>query len=323
MNSEEEDLRLSVQRYLNSDSAGKWLLIDNADDEDILFGIGGHKGVKDYLPESENGLTLFTTRHKEMATSLADTDVVEIQEMSHTESVIFLGKWLIRKELLDDMTVATEMLNELAYLSLAIAQAVAYINTMKQSIQDYLCLLRNTEQDTINLLSRKFHENTRYKNSQNSIATTWLVSFDQIRKLDSFAADLLCFMSPFGNKAIPRSMLPFPGSEEKMAHAIRILGAYAFITEQGDSNMYDLHRLVHLATKIWVTEHGDAVKLKEEAVERLEEILPSPDYQYQALWNKYLPHVIQFPRNTERWHNVSRHRLSLCGGVFLYGLSLQ
>ena len=80
LNPTEEDPKESVRRYLNSKSAGKWLLIvDNADDEEILFGApDGSKGVIDHLPESENGLTLFITRHREIAVSLAGNEVVEV-----------------------------------------------------------------------------------------------------------------------------------------------------------------------------------------------------------------------------------------------------
>ncbi len=62
---EDEDLNESVRRYLSSEAAGLWLfVIDNADDGDILFGsadTGGGIGISEYLPESDYGITLFTT----------------------------------------------------------------------------------------------------------------------------------------------------------------------------------------------------------------------------------------------------------------------
>lgn len=55
LNPTEKDPTKSVQRYLSSNSAGKWLLIiDNPDDEEILFGAPNESGgVIDYLLESE------------------------------------------------------------------------------------------------------------------------------------------------------------------------------------------------------------------------------------------------------------------------------
>ena len=60
------------------------------DDQEILFGTSGKPGVTAYLPNSENGLTLFTTRHRELAVALADTGVIEIQEMDNEEAETFL-----------------------------------------------------------------------------------------------------------------------------------------------------------------------------------------------------------------------------------------
>ncbi|KAL8858444.1 MAG: hypothetical protein Q9178_005125, partial [Gyalolechia marmorata] len=96
LNPGEEDPKESVWRYLNSDLAGKWLLIvDNADDEEILFGGSSNsRSITDYLPESENGLTLFTTRHREIAVSLARNKIVEVQEMDQKEAETFLKKSL-------------------------------------------------------------------------------------------------------------------------------------------------------------------------------------------------------------------------------------
>lgn len=218
LNPTEEDPTKSVQRYLSSNSAGKWLLIiDNPDDEEILFGAPNESGgVIDYLLESENGLTLITTRYRQIAVSLAGSEVVEIQEMNDDEAEDFLKKSLSRKELLQDRAVTAELLNELTHLPLAIAQAVAYLNAMQISLQEYLSLLRNTEEDTISLLSREFRDKTRYNNSnhsKNAVAATWLVSFNHIRRSNAIAADLLAFMSCIEHKAISRSMLPMVEAE--------------------------------------------------------------------------------------------------------------
>ena len=63
----EADPKETVRRYLSDETAGKWLLVvDNADDEEVLFGTpDDSKGVANFLPESEGGLTLFTTRYRQ------------------------------------------------------------------------------------------------------------------------------------------------------------------------------------------------------------------------------------------------------------------
>jgi len=316
LNPTEEDPKESVRRYLNSGMAGKWLLVvDNTDDQEVLFGASGEVGgVTSYLLESENGLTLFTTRHREIAVSLAGSEIIEIQEMDCQEAESFLTRSLTQKDLLNDRAIATELLNELTFLPLAIAQAAAYLNAMQISIREYLSFLRSTEQDTISLLSREFRDNTRYSNSRNVVVATWLISFDQIRRSDSLAADLLSFMSCIENKAIPRSILPIVEPKERMMHAIGTLRAYAFVTKRGDIDIYDMHRLVYLATKVWLDKQNASLKMKEEATIHLVEIFPSDDYINRAIWREYFPHAFQSLRNTKALNIKARSDLSMAVG---------
>lgn len=41
-----------------------------------------------------------------------------------------------------------------------------------------------------------------------------------------------------------------------MVYALATLRAYAFVTRYENSERYDMHRLVHLATKIWLSEQA-------------------------------------------------------------------
>lgn len=316
LNPTEEEPKRSVQRYLNSGLAGKWLLVvDSADDQEVLFGVPGESGgLADHLPESENGITLFTTRHREIAVSLANSEVTEIHEMDCEEAESFLTRSLTHKDLLGDRTVVTELLNELAYLPLAIAQAAAYLNAMQISTREYLSLLRNTEQDMVSLLSREFRDNTRYSNSRNAVATTWLISFDQIRRSDSLAIDLLSFMSCIENKVIPRSILPAVKPEERMVHAIGTLRAYAFITQRDNGHNYDMHRLVHLATKVWLDKQYASHKVQQEAVIHLAKVFPSAEFDNRAIWQEYFPHALQSLRNTEALDIEARSDLCMAVG---------
>ncbi len=175
----DDDLNESVRRYLSSEAAGPWLLVvDNADDSEILFGstemLGG---IDRYLPESDDGLTLFTTRSREVAWSVAGNDVIELPAMDPPEATVFL-KSLIKKDMLRDEAVTAELLKQLTYLPLAITQAAAYINVKQVPLAQYVELLCGTQQDIVSLMSKEFRDNTRYRHSQNAVATTWLISFD-------------------------------------------------------------------------------------------------------------------------------------------------
>ncbi|KDN71371.1 putative phosphorylase superfamily protein [Colletotrichum sublineola] len=302
-----EDPKIALKQHLSSSECGKWLLIiDNADDEDILYeSRDSFSGVHDYLPQSDDGVVLFTTRYSRVATSVAGGNVVDLTEMSYNEASSFM-KQSLAKGLYDDGIVLMELLDDLTHLPIAIAQAAAYMNENRTSMEAYLGLLRNTKQDMIELLSSNFHERTRRKDkkSQHPVATTWFVSFNKIHEVNQQATDLLMFLSCIEPKGIPRSILPELPSEQQMTAAIGTLCAYAFLTQRGNTKVYDMHRLVHTATGIWIErqkeEHQEedlAVKTREHAVWHVTKVFPSNVFENRSLCKEYMPHALRLLEN--------------------------
>ena len=101
------------------------------------------------------------------------------------------------------------------------------------------------------------------------MARTWLVSFDQISDRNTVAADLLSFMSCIEPKAFPHSILPMVKPDERMIRATGTLCAYSFIIKRGDEDMYDIHRLVHLATRMWVEKHVNEIETAKKAIQHV------------------------------------------------------
>jgi tetratricopeptide (TPR) repeat protein len=313
-----------VKEHLSADQAGPWLLVlDNVDDHDILYGTEHAPGIIDYLPESEKGMTIFTTRVQELAVSLTRGDVLELGSMSKPDATNFLEKSLITKSLTEDREAVEGLLDELAFLPLAIAQAAAYLNMNRTTITKYLRLLRHTEQDTISLMSKEFRDQTRYKGSANAVVSTWVVSFSQLRERDAVAADLLAFMSCIEWKAIPQSLLPKMQSQERIEEAIGTLCGYSFVSRRegdnasevdGGEEWYDLHRLVHLATRFWVDKYGSTADVVQQAVAHIAEVFPSDDFANQAVWRAYMPHALRLLHTKTSVEVQSRARLSLWVG---------
>jgi hypothetical protein len=113
---------------------------------------------------------------------------------------------------------------QLTYLPLAIVQAAAYINENRITLADDLSLLADQEEEVIDLLSEEFEDDGRYHNVKNPVATTWLISFEQIRYRDPLAADYLSFMVCIDPKDIPQSLLPAGVSRKRETDAIGTLG---------------------------------------------------------------------------------------------------
>ena len=50
---------------------------------------------------------------------------------------------------------------------------------------------------------------------KNPIATTWLISFEQIQKRAPLAADYMAFISCIGEQDIPPNLLPLTSESDK------------------------------------------------------------------------------------------------------------
>jgi hypothetical protein len=185
-----------------------------------------------------------------VAVHLAASNVVHISEPDSEGVVQILEKSLIKKFLLDDFNTTMTLLKLVAFLPLAIIQAAAYINKNLIGLSDYIELLQEQEADVIELLGEDFGDEGRYKNLQNPVATTWLITFQHIQKLDQLAADYLSFMACIHPCEIPLSLLPEASSKLKRTNALGLLKAFSFISEQ--AGCFNLHRLVHLSTRNWL-----------------------------------------------------------------------
>ncbi|KAL2815961.1 violaceus kinesin [Aspergillus granulosus] len=261
-----------VKAYLSQGGAGKWLLVfDNMDDIEMWVGGSTATAVTDFVPQSERGRILFTTRNRKLAVMLAA---------------------LIRKELLEDRNAAVILLEQLVFLPLAITQAAAYINSNDIELSDYSVLLREQESDIVELLSEDFGDDGRYKEIQNPVATTWLISFKQIQQLNPLAADYLSFMACINPRNIPQSLLPEASSKKKRIEAIGLLRAFSFVSGQSKDHALSLHRLVYLSTRNWLREHGQFNLHIQKAADHFSQVFPNNDHEHQKIWREYLPHAL-------------------------------
>lgn len=159
-----------VQRYLSQQRAGQWLLIvDNIDDIDIW-----KSELRDQLPRSQRGCIVCTTRNRKLATEITTSNAIEVPEMDDKTAMELLSKLLPNQgpECYQD---ARNLLEQLAFIPLAIVQAASYIKKNGTALSKYSSFLHKQEQQVIELLSEGFEDDSRYrdaKNVKNPVATT-------------------------------------------------------------------------------------------------------------------------------------------------------
>jgi tetratricopeptide (TPR) repeat protein len=183
------------------------------------------------------------------------------------------------------------LLDFFAYLPLAIKQAAAYMDQTGMSMKRYLELCRSSDRTFVTLHGKDFEDQGRYKGARNPVIATWLISFRQISRDNKLAAQILQFMSILAEN-IPRSVLP-PGEDElEGEEAIGMLKAYAFIKGRAVQKSYEMHRLVRLAMRNWLTEQGKLKACVTAVIRRLNEVFPSPTHENRHAWEDYLPHAL-------------------------------
>ncbi|KAL4866461.1 hypothetical protein BDV12DRAFT_199175 [Aspergillus spectabilis] len=293
------EVKEQIKIYLSSERAGKWLLIfDNADDTEMwLAASHTAPALEDFLPQSEQGHIIFTTRNGELAVELTSSNVITIPDVDKKTAWKILESSLSQKNLLKDHTATVSLLEQLAFLPLAIAQASAYINKKRLSLSTYLTLLQEEEHDAVELLSEDFRDLGRYKDIQNPVITTWLISFKQIQHQNQSAADYLSFMACINPRNIPQSLLPLQTTKKQRLDALGLLNAYSFTNSQDlDINM---HRLVHIATRNWLKKSGLFSHWIQRVADRIQEVFPDNHYTKRGLWREYLPHAMALVHENE------------------------
>jgi tetratricopeptide (TPR) repeat protein len=240
-----------VQLHLSKEIAGQWLLILDNVDEATIESAGASKVV---------GLMEFLPSSKQGAIVFTTADKKTATKLAPRNIVELpeLERNVARRMLemcldkpADEQDEASLLIKELAYLPLAIVQAAAYVNVNKTTLQGYSSLLIKKKEELTEDLHRE---------SGVVIAATWLVSFEQIRRHDDLAANYL-------------------------------LNAYSLVTKRTAESSLDLHRLVHVSTRIWLQEHRLLIRWTQVVVARLLEVFPDNKHGSRSKWRRLLPHA--------------------------------
>ncbi|KAJ5723842.1 hypothetical protein N7488_001877 [Penicillium malachiteum] len=104
---------------------------------------------------------------------------------------------------------AQSLAEALGFMPLAIIQATSYISRQSQSysVSQYLAEFQRSEGRKSKLLGYEAGHSQRDRDANNSILITWRISFEQARKINSSAADLLPLMSFFDLHGISEDLL--------------------------------------------------------------------------------------------------------------------
>jgi tetratricopeptide (TPR) repeat protein len=292
--------------WLSDEENGSWLMVlDNADDADVWTGPSiGELSRQDspqqsaplinYIPRGSHGFVLITTRDSQLGKILANAKKkpIDVLRFGPKQAEI-----LLCRKLSEDNDINQEDTNEITealdYLPLAITQAAAYLDQNDMTITKYLQLLRAGKADTSDLLKKGIHDPGRDYEIQNSVFQTWKMSFDQISRQDSRAAEILSLMAMLDRQAISENLLQKDGeSEFEFNAAIQKLKAFSLISKETEASMFSMHRLAQLSIQKWLELEHVIEEWQEKALFVISKNCPlDGQYQNWRAWEAINPHV--------------------------------
>lgn len=302
---------VAVKRWFETQPG--WLLVfDNADDPTIL---------SDFLPSPENGHILITTR----ASALGPfAQSIRLENMTADEGALLLlrrAKILSPEHSPDTLpgevyANAAEFSKAVDGLPLALDQAGAYIEGTSQSIADYVKVYQKRG---IDLLKQPDRLSPDYPES---VASTWLLSFQKIEQTNVAAAQLLSFCAFLDPDAIPEAIITEgatkfgPVLQEAASDPLQLNAAieellrYSLLQRDPSTRSLTIHRLVQAVLKSRM-DRETQLQWITHAIQAVSQVYPIPDVTTWSRCKQYLPHVLVCLTYLENWQIVNAEGIEL------------
>lgn len=261
----------------------RWLLVFDAADSP--------EEVRPFFPANGPGEVLITSRNPDWA---GVARPLEVAVFDRAESIELLGK---RGPEIDQAD-ANLLADKLGDLPLAIEQAAAWRAVTGMPVSEYLRLFEESVAEILDTSAQTDYER--------SVAAAWNVSFDELKKRNPAAHQILHICAFYSPEPISRDL--FTGVSRvsispeldaalrdpiKLARAIRDINRYGLAKIDHGNNTLQLHRLVQLVLRnrtMALTLHA---QMKHGAHQLLASLDPN-DPDSSKHWSRYrelLPHA--------------------------------
>ena len=311
----------SVKQWLASHQG--WLLVlDNADDLGL---------VREFLPSGNCGHVVLTTRAWALG-ALAQS--IEVQKMGHEEGALLLlrrAKRIPEDALLEaadpiDQARAKEIATQLDGLPLALDQAAAYLEETGCRLVDYLQLYRQHAPELLRRRGALASTRARWfetllcylhfwrrharkllrqggvlaSDHPDAVASTWVLSFEQIERASSAAAELLKLCAFLHPDRIPEEL--FVEGAPELGPALKAVGSealawnnalseilkYSLLQRDTNAGTLEVHQLVQAVLKARM-DAATQRRWAKRAVRAIARAFPSVEFSNWARCERLLP----------------------------------
>lgn len=292
-----DDQKKDVSELLRdwlSKTAGWLMILDNADDLDLMFGpptLSSRQGrLCDYLPRRQDCATIITTRDTRVASRLQDGgEPIAIEPMTNHDAKLLLESKLgTNRKLVDTETL--ELVDVLGHVPLAITQAATFMIENSIAPSEYLDIFRAGQSEAEELLNEEMIDQRRDVESASSVLNTLKLSFDQIAKRKPLAAEMLSLMAFLDRNGIPKRLLKRENAKTvDFVSALGTLQSFSLIKADPRRESFEMHRLVQLSMRSWLRESPG--KWQAQVLELLSKRFPSGVFDTWKECEELLPHA--------------------------------
>ncbi|POS70415.1 hypothetical protein DHEL01_v211191 [Diaporthe helianthi] len=249
-----------VKTWLETELLEPWVMvIDNVDDEMAFFLAKCHnlKTPSQLLPRCPHGQLIFTSRSRNVALDLGSpVSPILVNCMAIGEGLALLRMGLGPQPLNAHLV---ELLSRLGHIPLAITQAISFILTARMSVEQYLELYSMEETSSSRLLSNQFLDRGRQEPATGSVARTWEISFGWIHQIQRYSVHILCVMVFYQHQDVQARLLQDEDYDPlDFKDSITALIDLSLLEWRSQDNTYSTHRLVQVATRLWLENQGPA-----------------------------------------------------------------
>lgn len=253
-----QDVKGIVKSWLESGESGDWVLVlDNADNKlDFFPGLDGCPGARlaKYIPSTSKGTVIITTRDCEVALQLAGPRGILTKEAMGIDNARELFYQHYQSDVPNTID-CTELLQELHYLPVAIAQVGSYLAINRHTItpSKYLKMSRDKQVNRRRLLSNPVNNPWRdYTSVNDKVLTALSVTFQLIRVQSPLAYSILRTISYIEPQQVPHdifTVLKGGDGEIILDEALAKLCNFSLLhmSTERDARSYTVHSLVQLA----------------------------------------------------------------------------
>ncbi|KAF2484018.1 hypothetical protein BDY17DRAFT_322901 [Neohortaea acidophila] len=194
-----------------------------------------------------------------------------------------------------------------------------------KEVQEYLKKAQSGAQSKRGILEIGEVDLRRDKEGEDAIMLTWCISFEHVRQVRPSAADLLALMSFCDRQSIPEDLVRRRGAEkygsgrrendgdvgeeerddeddaslnssetnsdDGFDDDLVILESYSFVSVTTTAAVFEMHRLVQLATRRWLESQNEQERWKERYIENLRAAFTETPSQGSVTSRVMFPHV--------------------------------